>query len=155
MAEVLQISCVQMHWARLLEFNLRQTLEYIRSSAQTGSRVVLFPEANLTGYYFPFVIDLNPSAVSDALGRYPVPVPGQWVEVGFGQCRGYEGFLAHRDRQSFLHRLIGDREVIHIQGRGLVLLAVGADADLHAVVDGVREHQRLSVGVDELEPILP
>lgn len=56
---------------------------------------------------------------------------------------------------SFLGCLIGDRDIVHIQGRGSALLVVGADADLKAVVDGVREHQRLSVGVDELLPILP
>ncbi len=81
MAEVFQVSCVQMHWARSLEFNLQRSLDYIRMAAQAGSRVVLFPEANLTSYYFPYVIDLDPLAVSDALGRYPVPVPGQWEEI--------------------------------------------------------------------------
>jgi len=67
MAEVLQVSCVQMHWVQSLEYNLHRTLEYIRQAAQVGSRVVLFPEANLTGYYFPYVMELDPSAVSDGL----------------------------------------------------------------------------------------
>ncbi|HOK47134.1 MAG TPA: carbon-nitrogen hydrolase family protein, partial [Bryobacteraceae bacterium] len=64
---VLQVSCVQMHWARPLEENLAKTLDYIKSAAACGSRVVLFPEANLTSYYFPYVIQLDPAKVCEAL----------------------------------------------------------------------------------------
>lgn len=64
---VLKISCVQMHWARPLEENLAKTLEHIRSAAACGSRVVLFPEANLTSYYFPYLIQLDPAKVQEAL----------------------------------------------------------------------------------------
>ena len=49
-AKTLQVSCVQLHWARTIERNLERTLHYIRQAAAEGSRVVLFPEANLTGY---------------------------------------------------------------------------------------------------------
>ncbi len=63
----LQVSCVQMHWARPLEENLPTTLRYIRAAAECGSRVVVFPEANLTSYYFPYVIELEPQRVHDAL----------------------------------------------------------------------------------------
>ena len=69
MPKTLQVSCVQMHWAKSLEFNLQRTLHYITSAAEAGSQVVLFPEANLTSYYFPFVIDLDQDAVLDALER--------------------------------------------------------------------------------------
>jgi len=48
-----------MHWAKSLEFNLQRTLHYINAAAEAGSQVVPFPEANLTSYYFPFVIDLR------------------------------------------------------------------------------------------------
>lgn len=67
MTKTLQVSCVQMHWAKPIEFNLQRTLHYIRSAAESGSQVVLFPEANLTSYYFPFVIELDQQAVLDAL----------------------------------------------------------------------------------------
>lgn len=67
MTKTLQISCVQMHWAKKLEFNLQRTLHYIQAAAESGSQVVLFPEANLTSYYFPFVVELEQSAVHDAL----------------------------------------------------------------------------------------
>ena len=67
MSSTLQVSCVQMHWARSLEFNLDRTLHYIKEAAAEGSRVVLFPEANLTSYYFPYLISLEPEVVQRAL----------------------------------------------------------------------------------------
>jgi predicted amidohydrolase len=65
--KALQVSCVQMHWARPLAFNLERTLHYTREAAEAGSRVVLFPEANLTGYYFPNVMEIPSQAVQAAL----------------------------------------------------------------------------------------
>lgn len=67
MTKTLQISCVQMHWAKSLAFNLQRTLHYINAAAESGSQIVLFPEANLTSYYFPFVVKLEQEAVLDAL----------------------------------------------------------------------------------------
>jgi predicted amidohydrolase len=65
----LQVSCVQLHWAKPLEFNLERTLHYIAAAARAGSRVVLFPEASLTSYYFPAVIHLDEAKVRDALAQ--------------------------------------------------------------------------------------
>jgi predicted amidohydrolase len=67
--KTLQVSCVQLHWAKSLERNLERTLHYIRLAAAEGSRVVLFPETNLSGYYFPDVLKLAPEAVEAALAR--------------------------------------------------------------------------------------
>ena len=69
MTKTLQVSCVQMHWAKSLEFNLQRTLHYAKAAARSGSRVVLFPEANLTSYYFPFVLDLDRDEIAEALGK--------------------------------------------------------------------------------------
>jgi predicted amidohydrolase len=69
MTKTLQVSCIQLHWAKSLERNLERTLHYIRLAAAEGSSVVLFPETNLTGYYFPEVISLAPEAVQDALDQ--------------------------------------------------------------------------------------
>ncbi len=84
MSKALQISCVQMHWAKSLEFNLDRTLHYISSAAEAGSRVVLFPEANLTSYYFPFVAELDQAAVLAALERTCAAAGEQniWVIAG-------------------------------------------------------------------------
>ncbi len=83
-AATLQVSCVQLHWARSLERNLDRTLHYIRAAAGEGSRVVLFPEANLTGYYFPDAAGLDPAAVERALERTrrAAAEVGIWAIVG-------------------------------------------------------------------------
>ena len=73
-----------MHWAVSLEKNLETTLRYIRAAAECGSRVVLFPEANLTSYYFPYVIGLDPQVVQGALEstRRAAKEHGMWVIAG-------------------------------------------------------------------------
>ena len=63
----LQVSCVQLHWAKSLEYNLERTIHYIKTAAVRGSRVVLFPEASLTSYYFPYVLTLASEKVRAAL----------------------------------------------------------------------------------------
>lgn len=82
--KTLQVSCVQMHWAKDLAFNLKTTLKYIPAAAEYGSRVVLFPEANLTSYYFPYLIKLKPAAIQDALRQVQdaAAVHNIWVIVG-------------------------------------------------------------------------
>lgn len=80
----LQVSCVQMHWARPLAFNLERTLHYIGAAAAEGSRVVLFPETTLTGYYFPYAVSLDPEQVRQALDRVceAAATHGVWVICG-------------------------------------------------------------------------
>ena len=80
----LQVSCVQMHWAGSLEKNLEKTLRYIRAAAQCGTRVVLFPEASLTSYYFPYAIGLDPEGVQAALDstRRAAEEHAVWVIAG-------------------------------------------------------------------------
>jgi predicted amidohydrolase len=84
MTKTLQVSCVQLHWAKSLERNLDRTLHYVREAAKEGSRVVLFPETNLTGYYFPEVIQQQPQAVQAALERTceAAQQAGIWVIAG-------------------------------------------------------------------------
>ncbi len=82
--KTLQVSCVQLNWAKTLEWNLERTLQYIRLAAEEGSRVVLFPETNLTGYYFPDVVKLAPEAVERALDLTcrAAAEEGIWAIVG-------------------------------------------------------------------------
>jgi len=82
--KALQVSCVQLPWAKSLDWNLERALHYIRLAADEGSRVVLFPEANLTGYYFPDVIELDPREVKRALERTSraAAEAGVWAIVG-------------------------------------------------------------------------
>lgn len=81
---VLQVSCVQMHWARSIEFNLDRTLYYVEAAVREGSRVVLFPETSLTGYYFPDIFRLKPAQIEAALDRTreAVAAAGLWAIVG-------------------------------------------------------------------------
>jgi predicted amidohydrolase len=82
--KTLRVSCVQLHWARSLDRNLDQTIRYIRLAADEGSRVVLFPEANLTGYYFPDVTRIPPESVDRALESVCKAAAANniWVIVG-------------------------------------------------------------------------
>ena len=82
--KTLRVSCVQLHWARSLDRNLEQTIRYIRMAADEGSRVVLFPEANLTGYYFPDVTRIPPESVDRALEAVCKAAAANniWVIVG-------------------------------------------------------------------------
>jgi len=82
--KTLQVSCVQLHWAKTLERNLERTVDFIRQAAAVGSRVVLFPEANLTGYHFPDVLKIKPEKVKAALDqvRRAASEARLWVIVG-------------------------------------------------------------------------
>ena len=94
MTKTLRVSCVQVHWAKSLEFNLERTLHYIRAASQCGSRVVLFPEANLTSYYFPFVLTLDPASILRAMDKICAAARryGIWTIVGAIQ-KTADGFL--------------------------------------------------------------
>jgi predicted amidohydrolase len=80
----MQVSCVQMHWAVQIERNLEVTLGYISQAARAGSRVVLFPEANLTSYYFPYLTELSDEQVQAALESVCAAARQQdiWVIAG-------------------------------------------------------------------------
>jgi len=87
---VLQVSVSQQHWAQSLERNVRRTLEHIEIAAEERSDVVLFPEANLTTYDFPYVLGLEPSEIEDALAQVQVAAraTGLYVICGTIQRRG-------------------------------------------------------------------
>jgi len=84
MSKTLQVSCVQLQWAKSIERNLERTLHYIRAAADENSRVVLYPETNLTGYYFPEVIQQDPGMVQAAIDRtcQAAREASIWVVVG-------------------------------------------------------------------------
>jgi predicted amidohydrolase len=58
-----------MHWAVDIERNLEKTLHFLRLAALEGSRTVLFPEANITSYYFPYLVELAPDRIEAAFAR--------------------------------------------------------------------------------------
>jgi predicted amidohydrolase len=66
---MLQVSVSQLQWAQPLERLLRRTLEHIAIAADEGSDIILFPEASLTGYDFPYLLGLDPVQVEQALAQ--------------------------------------------------------------------------------------
>jgi predicted amidohydrolase len=107
---VLQVSVSQQHWAQSIGRSLRRTTEHIRIAAEEGSDVILFPEANLTGYDFPYLIALEPAAVEGALEqvREAAREAGLYVICGTLQRRsGEEKFL------NLAHVVDPKGEVIH------------------------------------------
>jgi predicted amidohydrolase len=82
--KTLQVSCVQMHWAKPLDYNLQRTMHFIGAAASEGSRVVLFPEANLTGYFYPAVFKASDEEVRVALDQTcrKAKEAGIWVIAG-------------------------------------------------------------------------
>ncbi len=80
----LNVACVQTHWAKPVEYNVERTRRYIQAAAEAGARVALFPEASLTSYYFPYVVELRPKAVEAALdaARQAAADAGVWAIVG-------------------------------------------------------------------------
>jgi predicted amidohydrolase len=107
---VLQVSVSQQHWAQGIERNLRRTIEHIRIAWEEGSDVILFPEANLTGYDFPYLIGLAAAEVSRALEQLQefVKEAGLYVICGTIQRRGRnERFL------NLAHVIAPNGEIVH------------------------------------------
>ncbi|MCX7887873.1 MAG: carbon-nitrogen hydrolase family protein [Verrucomicrobiae bacterium] len=86
----LQVSCVQLHWAKSISQNLERTLHFISEAARAGSRIVLFPEANLTSYYFPYLTRLPRREIQQALREVCAAAAQHrlWTIVGSIQKRG-------------------------------------------------------------------
>lgn len=80
----LNVACVQTHWAKPIEDNVERTTHYVQAAAEAGARVVLFPEANLTSYYFPYVVRLDAKTVEGALDKSCAAAAKHniWVIVG-------------------------------------------------------------------------
>ena len=137
-ARVLQVSCVQMHWAKPMEYNLERTLHYIAAAAQAGSRVVLFPETSLTGYYFPYVVELDPRRVEAALGKTCEAAAKHqiWAIVGtLRQTANRLLNLAHVINPS--GEIVHEYAKVHLAGRDEQKYCRGGDKLSLFEIDGV------------------
>jgi predicted amidohydrolase len=134
----LQVSSVQLHWAKSLARNLEQTLHYISLAANEGSRVVLFPEANLTGYYFPGVIELSPEAVEQSLDqtRAAAAKAGIWVIAG-SLRRTPDRFLNLAHVISPQGAVVYEYAKVHMAGRDEKMYCRGGDKLALFEIDGV------------------
>jgi predicted amidohydrolase len=137
--ETLQVSCVQLHWARSLDRNLERTLHFIRQAAVESSRVVLFPEANLTSYYFPYAIDLKPSAVQEALDAtcQAARRSGLWVIVGTLR-RTNRRFLNLAHVISPAGKITYEYAKVHMAGRDEQRYCRGGSKLAWFEIDGIR-----------------
>ncbi|HSA96388.1 MAG TPA: carbon-nitrogen hydrolase family protein [Acidobacteriota bacterium] len=134
----LRVSCVQLEWARDLDRNLDRTLHYIRLAGDEGSRVVLFPEANLTGYYFPDVLELDPREVKRALERTvrAAAEAGVWTIVGtLKKTRDRYLNLAHVISPT--DGIVYEYAKVHLAGRDERKYCRGGDKLALFEVDGV------------------
>ena len=127
-----------MHWAQALEANLATTLRYIRAAADCGSRVVLFPEANLTGYYFPAVIALDSRRVQESLDTTcrAAKETGVWVIAGTirktaDRCLN----LAHVISPD--GRIVHEYAKVHMAGRDEKTYCRGGDKLSLFEIDGI------------------
>lgn len=134
----MQVSCVQIHWATTLERNLEVTLQYVREASRQGSRVVLFPEANLTSYYFPYVIQLRAEAVQKALEQVCAAAKQNDIWVIAGTIR------PTRDRAlNLAHVIAPSGEIVHeyakvnMAGRDETQYCRGGDKLSLFEIDGV------------------
>ena len=134
----LQVSCVQMHWAKPLAFNLQRTVHYVEAASATGSRVVLFPEANLTGYYYPYAINLDPKVIRQALDQTRAAAAANdiWTIVGTIQetCDRFLN-LAHVIDPS--GEIVHEYAKIHMAGRDEKQHCRGGDKLSLFKVDGI------------------
>jgi omega-amidase len=134
----LQVSCVQMHWATTLERNLEVTLNFVREAARAGSRVVLFPEANLTSYYFPYLIQLPPEEVQRALDqvRQAAKEHALWIVAGTIR-KTHDRFLnlAHVIAPS--GEIVHEYAKIHMAGRDERTYCRGGDKLSLFEIDGI------------------
>jgi predicted amidohydrolase len=140
MAEkTIQVSCVQMHWATRIDRNIDRTLHYVREAARCGSRVVLFPEANLTSYYFPYLIDLPDGAVFKALEQVGAAAAESRVWVIAGTIR--------RTRDRFLNiahvfaptgQIVHEYAKVNMAGRDEKRYCRGGDKLSLFEIDGIR-----------------
>jgi len=135
----LQVSCVQLHWAQSLERNLEKALRYIRLAAEEGSRVVLFPEANLTSYYFPFVVRLAPAKVQRALDECcrAAAESGLWAIVStIRKTSDRHLNLAHVIAPN--GRIVHEYAKVHLAGRDEQRYCRGGNKLSLFEIDGVR-----------------
>ncbi len=138
MPKTLQVSCVQLHWAKSLDRNLERTLQYIWQAAAEGSRVVLFPEANLTGYYFPEVLEQSPAAVQAALDRTCSAAEecGLWVIAG-SLRKTADRYLNLAHVISPTGKIMHEYAKVHMAGRDEQRYCRGGDKLSLFEIDGV------------------
>lgn len=135
----LQVSCVQLHWARPLPRNLERTLSFIRAAAAEGSRVVVFPETNLTGYYFPEVLRQSAADVQSALDQTRQAAADSRIWVIAGTLRKTaDRYLNIAHVISPEGAIVHEYAKVHMAGRDEQRYCRGGDKLSLFEIDGIR-----------------
>jgi predicted amidohydrolase len=134
----LQVSCVQLHWATDIHRNLASTLHYLSKAAHAGSRVVIFPEANLTSYFFPYLTGLDPNLVQQSLEA----VCGAAREYGIWTITGtirktQDRFLNLAHVISPAGQIVHEYAKVHMAGRDEKMYCRGGDKLSLFEIDGI------------------
>lgn len=66
-ADLLGIAVIQSRWDQPIETNTSRAVDWINEAARGGARVVVFPEAYLTTYDFPYAKTIEDDRVQDAV----------------------------------------------------------------------------------------
>jgi len=136
--KMLSVACVQLPWARSLECNLETTLRYLRQAADAGVRVALFPEANLTGYYFPDVLQIQADAVAEAVEQVTRTAADAniWTIVGTLR-KTSDRYLNVAHVISPQGRVVHEYAKVHMAGRDEQRYCRGGDKLSLFEIDGV------------------
>jgi len=138
-ATSLQVSCVQLHWAKPLAHNLERALWFVAAAREEGSRVVVFPEAQLTSYYFPYATGLAAGQVREALRRVRAAAEeaGIWVITGTLRQSGKRYLnLAHVINPK--GEIVHEYAKVHLAGRDEQRYCRGGDKLSLFDLDGIR-----------------
>jgi predicted amidohydrolase len=127
-----------LHWAKPLQRNLERTLHFIREAAGEGSRVVLFPETNLTGYFFPEVVKQDPGEVQSALDKTCAAAreAGIWVIAGTLR-KTPDRYLNIAHVISPEGRIVHEYAKVHMAGRDEQRYCRGGDKLSFFEIDGI------------------
>jgi len=117
---------------------VQNALRYVEAAARDGSRVVLFPEANLTSYYLPYAVGLPPDVVQAVLNKtcQAAADHGIWVIAG----------TIHRTPDRFLNlahvidpkgAVVHEYAKVHMAGRDEKQYCRGGDKLSLFQIDGV------------------
>lgn len=138
MKKTLSVACVQLHWARTIDYYSERTARYIREAAAAGCRVALFPEASLTGYDLPAVVRLRPERVVAALDAACAEAKRHriWAIVGsFRKAADRWLNLAHVISPA--GRVVHEYAKVHMAGREEQRYCRGGDKLSLFEIDGV------------------
>ncbi|MBN1419516.1 MAG: carbon-nitrogen hydrolase family protein [Planctomycetes bacterium] len=138
MPRTLAVTCVQLHWARSLEENLEKIVAWVERAARTGNRVVLFPEACITGYYFPYLVGLPVERVRAALSRVREAAASAGVYVIAGSIqRTADRFLNLAHVIDPRGEIIHEYAKVHMAGRDETQYCRGGDKLSLFGIDGI------------------